>query len=124
MPATTPTGYPYPVGTDRVMDGDNAIRALAEGMPQVQGGSVSIAITAPDSQMTAAVTFPRPFSVVPTVVAGTYTPPASGGNYAQTIWASQVSTTATATVLAVKRGTTSGSPVVVTWIAYAPPVTP
>lgn len=30
MPASTPVyGFPYPLGTDRVMDGDNAIGALA-----------------------------------------------------------------------------------------------
>jgi hypothetical protein len=28
--ATTPGGLPYPIGTDFVVDGDNAIRALAE----------------------------------------------------------------------------------------------
>ncbi|HEY7031572.1 MAG TPA: hypothetical protein VH482_09610 [Thermomicrobiales bacterium] len=28
--ATQPNGAPYPVGTDRVMDGDNAIQALAK----------------------------------------------------------------------------------------------
>lgn len=30
--ATTGKGYPYPVGTDRVMDGDDAIKALAEAV--------------------------------------------------------------------------------------------
>ena len=30
--ATTPGGLPYPVGTDKVVDGDNAIRALAEAL--------------------------------------------------------------------------------------------
>jgi len=30
MPATTGQGLPYPVGTDRVADGDNAIQALAQ----------------------------------------------------------------------------------------------
>ena len=30
MGDTTTHGFPYPVGTDRVMDGDNAIQALAE----------------------------------------------------------------------------------------------
>lgn len=29
MPATTPNGLPYPVGTDLVRDGDDAIRDLA-----------------------------------------------------------------------------------------------
>lgn len=30
--ANTAKGYPYPVGTDRVMDGDDAIKALAEAI--------------------------------------------------------------------------------------------
>ena len=30
MGSTTTHGFPYPVGTDRVMDGDNAIQALAQ----------------------------------------------------------------------------------------------
>lgn len=30
MATKTANGFPYPVGTDRVMDGDDAIRALAE----------------------------------------------------------------------------------------------
>lgn len=30
MPATTSKGYPYPLGTDRVMDGDDAIKNLAQ----------------------------------------------------------------------------------------------
>jgi hypothetical protein len=32
MGDTTTNGYPFPVGTDRVMDGDNAIEALAEAV--------------------------------------------------------------------------------------------
>ena len=33
MPASTPVyGFPYPLGTDRVMDGDNAIEALARAV--------------------------------------------------------------------------------------------
>lgn len=30
--ATTQNGLPYPVGTDKVVDGDNAIKALAEAL--------------------------------------------------------------------------------------------
>jgi len=32
MGSTTSKGYPFPVGTDRVMDGDDAIKALAEAV--------------------------------------------------------------------------------------------
>lgn len=35
--ATTPGGLPYPVGTDLVVDGDNAIRALAEAVEAKYG---------------------------------------------------------------------------------------
>jgi hypothetical protein len=36
MPATTPVyGFPYPTGTDRVMDGDNAIGALGLAVEQL-----------------------------------------------------------------------------------------
>lgn len=34
--ALTPSGYPYPTGSDKVVDGDNAIRALAEAIPIAQ----------------------------------------------------------------------------------------
>lgn len=37
MPSNTPNGLPYPVGTDRVADGDNAIRALAEAVDPFAG---------------------------------------------------------------------------------------
>lgn len=38
MAATTPKyAFPYPQGTDRVMDGDNAIQALAEKVEAVMG---------------------------------------------------------------------------------------
>lgn len=36
MPDLTPIyGLPYPVGTDLIMDGDDAIRALAERLEEV-----------------------------------------------------------------------------------------
>lgn len=35
--ATTALGFPYPLGTDRVMDGDDAIRALAEAVDSKLG---------------------------------------------------------------------------------------
>jgi hypothetical protein len=39
MTANTPTfGWPYPVGTDRVRDGDNAIQALAEAIEATLNG--------------------------------------------------------------------------------------
>lgn len=37
MAGTTTNGLPYPTGTDRVMDGDNAIQALAEEVDKDTG---------------------------------------------------------------------------------------
>jgi hypothetical protein len=75
--ATTPKGYPYPVGTDRVADGDNAIRALAEAVESLLGvaatgsGAItttgsnpsngSLAVTFPVGRFTAAGIVPRVF---------------------------------------------------------------
>jgi len=43
MPGSTPDyGFPYPTGTDRVMDGDNAIEALARAVEDVFGGIIAI----------------------------------------------------------------------------------
>jgi len=64
MATTTRAGYPYPVGTDRVMDGDDAIKNLATKVDQNLGlgfyyGSVTApAPTATDLNTIVAVTFP------------------------------------------------------------------
>lgn len=66
MPANTPLGYPYPLGTDRVMDGDDAIHNLAtavdtragvfaSGLAQIAsvgGTTVGVAITLPVGRFT------------------------------------------------------------------------
>jgi hypothetical protein len=39
---TTSLALPYPVGTDRVMDGDNAMQALAERLDAVIAGTTGI----------------------------------------------------------------------------------
>jgi hypothetical protein len=63
MPATTPKGYPYPLGTDRVMDGDDSIKALATAVDTKLGVATGGFLTAPDSAsqggvQTTTVTFP------------------------------------------------------------------
>jgi hypothetical protein len=54
--ATTASGYPYPVGTDRVMDGDDAIHALADAIEaklrtsaagQATSGAAVVGVTLP-----------------------------------------------------------------------------
>lgn len=68
MPAYTPTyGLPYPVGTDRVQDGDDAMRALAEavenllvshGLPhRAQAGSSALGTVAGNAGVQLAITF-------------------------------------------------------------------
>jgi hypothetical protein len=62
MPANTALGYPYPLGTDRVADGDDAIRSLAEAVDDHAGvfasGIVTVVNVTPNTPTTATVTFP------------------------------------------------------------------
>jgi hypothetical protein len=72
--ATNSKGYPYPVGTDRVMDGDDAIKALADAVAARLGniavGKLSITPPGNDTAGSQAVTFPAGrFSSVPWIVA-------------------------------------------------------
>jgi L-aminopeptidase/D-esterase-like protein len=74
MGSQTAKGYPYPIGTDRVMDGDNAIQALAEAIDTKAGvaaaGVGTVTVGGSGGSGTAAITFPAGlFSAVPTVVA-------------------------------------------------------
>lgn len=75
---TTRTGLPFPVGTDRVMDGDDAIAALANRLDGSTGpfASVPFAMAAGQSNVTisaatqgqVAITFPAGrFTIVPVV---------------------------------------------------------
>jgi len=54
MGSTTTQGYPYPVGTDRVMDGDDAIKALAEAL-EADGTQYTKALTVGQTMTAAAV---------------------------------------------------------------------
>jgi hypothetical protein len=48
MPATTPLGVPYPVGTDRVADGDNAIQSVAEWLDRsITWGACTVGASGP-----------------------------------------------------------------------------
>jgi len=73
MPSSTAKGFPYPVGTDLLADGDNAIQSLAEAVDSKVGamatGQVVIAITATTTPMSATVTFPAGrFTAAPRVL--------------------------------------------------------
>lgn len=77
MPSTT-AGYklPYPLGTDRVMDGDDQIRKLAQSVENcMQSGTVSVNVTTGGTPATATVTFPVAYTVAPIVICS-----ATGGN--------------------------------------------
>ena len=75
MPANTPKGYPYPVGTDRVTDGDDAIHNLASAVDTKLGVATSGRVDTPipgalNVQTSVAVTFPAGlFTVAPNLVA-------------------------------------------------------
>src|SRR4029453_9056692 len=72
--ATTPKGYPYPVGTDRVMDGDNVMQSMAEKVDTAlactaSGRTTVVTTGAAPSNGSTAVTFPAGrFNTTPKVV--------------------------------------------------------
>lgn len=95
MGSQTAKGYPYPLGTDRVMDGDDAIKALAEAvdgkigvaaMGTFPGGSlasgvVNVAITYPVGRFTAAPTLIG-LAVHPDTTVGVLNSSTTGGTLA------------------------------------------
>jgi hypothetical protein len=62
MSATTPHGYPYPVGTDPISQGDNVMRSLGEALDVRAGksaaGTVTVVIASVATAVNVAVTFP------------------------------------------------------------------
>lgn len=72
MPASTPKrSLPYPLPTEPLADGANAIKNLAlalDGAVLVQAGKVTVG-----AGTSVVVTFPVPFSAVPAVVASALT---------------------------------------------------
>lgn len=81
--AQTAKGFPYPVGTDRVMDGDNAIQALAEAVDTKLGVAASGTFPAGSlatGTASIAVTFPAGrFTVAPAVMANCVHPDSTVG---------------------------------------------
>lgn len=118
MPANTPDkGYPYPLGSDRLMDGDDAIHALATSVDySIQAGTVVVTPSAQDTDTSLTVTFPHPYAVPPIVVVAPMTGPPSA-NYSQAVFASNVTTTNFAA--RVKRSTVVG--ITVAWVAIGKP---
>lgn len=115
--ANTPRGFPYPVGTDRVMDGDNAIQALAQAvndrLGNMAGGLVTITPSAADTATTTAVTYPAGrFSATPIVLA---TPNSSVGQAGVIIRAWSQSLTQTGCVIGMSRSNVVATNVM--WLA-------
>lgn len=72
--ATTPKGYHYPAGTERVMDGDDVIAALATDVDTMAGlsacGEATLPIVSAGTPAPVTVTFPvGRFTVAPQVQA-------------------------------------------------------
>jgi hypothetical protein len=92
MGSVTPKGYPYPVGTDRVMDGDDAIKALATAVDTKLGaaaaGTLDITGLAANGTGSVAVTFPAGrFTASPTAVMFTvYSGNPTGSNAYSAVW--------------------------------------
>lgn len=69
MPSQTAgKNLPYPLGTDRVMDGDDQIRKLAQSVDNMaQAGTATPNITTGGTAATVAVTFPVAYASTPSV---------------------------------------------------------
>lgn len=120
MGSQTARGFPYPVGTDRVMDGDNAIRALAEKVDTDTGrptaaGAVSVATAAVNVPVTTLVTFPAGrFTAAPAVSA---TPVTTAPQVFTVSIGGSVTTTS---VPITANRNTAGGGVSVNWVAVQP----
>jgi hypothetical protein len=85
MPATTPRGLPYPLGTDPVADGDDAIHNLATALDTavlanwIQAGTIP-SVSSTGAFWTGNVTFPKAFTAVPNAVIIT------GADTATVVW--------------------------------------
>jgi len=77
MPANTPKGFPYPLGTDRLADGDDAIHNLATAVDTKVGvaaaGIAAVNVTTGGTAATLAVTFPVGLFTAAPIVLCTYT---------------------------------------------------
>lgn len=122
MPANTANGFPYPLGTDRVMDGDDAIHSLASAVDALASASAAgvAPITIPAGAQNSgnvAVTFPAGRFVTPPAVACSIGYGASVGYVCSTMYPT------TTTGCVIRTGTRDGSNlgastgVTVFWIA-------
>ena len=120
-PASTARGYPYPLGTDPVMQGDDAMHSLADALDVKAGssaaGSLTITIGSAMTPVTVSVTFPTGrFKVAPVVVT---TPSSTLPQTAQVSAANSPAVTATG-FTAVGARTSGAQNIVTYWQAEEP----
>src|SRR4029077_1305740 len=115
MPGTTAAkGLPYPLGTDRVMDGDDQIRKLAQAVDNmVQAGNIGVNVTTGGTPAQVVVVFPVPYASPPTVVAS---PRQANANTAVAVSVD----VATATQVAISLVRSSAGTTQVNWMAVGP----
>ena len=122
MGSTTKKGLPYPIGTDRVMDGDNAIQALAEAVDVGKGivfGTVNCVATNSASGQ-GVITFPVGAFTAPPVVVAMPNGIVSGS---QSVWyANATAVTATGCNINIlhRDGTSATATLVVAYMAVGP----
>jgi hypothetical protein len=92
MPSQTSVkNLPFPLGTDRVMDGDDQIRKLAQSVDNMaQGGLANINVTTGGSPSTLVVTFPVAYAAVPVVTTGVQGSSPNIGSGVQAVTATNV----------------------------------
>jgi hypothetical protein len=115
MPATTAgRNLPYPLGTDRLMDGDDQIRKLAQSVDNmIQSGVISVPLVAVNAPVSVNVVFPVPYSATPNVTCSPVT------NNPHQVFASVNAPTAAGLVIWGAR--TSGTTAInVHWVAVGP----
>ncbi len=123
MPANTAKGYPYPLGTDRLMDGDNAIAALAAAVDSKSGvacsGQAQTAVPGGLNQYASvAITFPVGlFTVAPMVLVTNY----GGGTNATLGAPSQANPTTSGTTIYGSRVAGGVNAVTLNWLAIQVP---
>lgn len=114
MPANTPLGFPYPLGTDRLADGDDAIKNLATAVDTKLGVAASgsgVLSNVSTTATTLAVTFPAGrFTAAPTVLTAQSAGNPTNNNVAVT------GVTTTGCTLVAQRFSGTGA-VTVTWYA-------
>src|SRR5262245_3746001 len=122
MTATTPKGFPYPLGTDRVMDGDDAIKALATAVDTKLGLAASgtaTVNTVGGQTVSVPITFPAGLFTAPPNVTATIG--FSGFGTMTVVMAPAVTAiTATGFTLSLARTGTGSGGVPVCWIAHQP----